>query len=671
MRIVSEGYKQAVIGPEIYTRLEGKLTAGSRIYDITDAIIMPGSLSINRKAINRNSFEYGAVVASEASITLILPNADRYTMYDAGLDLTLYTLLPDGTEEALHLGTWNISECTKTKKYLALKAYDNMLRFDQIIEEDTVGGIFDILKFACDRCGVKLSQTREDIEALPNGKTQIRVRAEEIETYRDLISYIAMITCTFAKINDNGKLILQPFGKDAVRGIITRQVMSSSISDFQTVYSGVKARFIADTNYAPYDIVDNTGFLILDMGDIPIVRGLPENKYDVLKNILSDLKQIRYTPAELSILGDPSIEPGDMLTVHHANLTDDDVVTLVTSTTWNLHGTMKVVSAGSNPRIAAAKDKNTKQLMSMESKMDAKDVIILRYTNARSYNINQTYTEIVDMSFTTLEGCRPIFLCTVPYAVDTDGIVEFALYNGLAPVPHAAYKEYVLPGEHFASIFYPMSGDADERKNIRILARAYKQEGSKIRAMAADLQTLKNMISAIQTTSDLSKLSYDTVQPDDTAPLLTIAEQEIKAVIYAQGIETRTEWNGDLDLMDHMEPIPMISTSNMSFSDPVSAQIADPMRQDVRQHISLTEIRSTGFSLFQATAGVDEVIQNYIIDPANAEAYEYDARFVAIEEGSFRLKQEYIYEGSYKDNIASVAIDCADYAEVMEVKIDE
>lgn len=668
MRNVSEEYKQAVTGQEIYTRLEGELTAGSRTYDITDAIIMPGSLSINRKAINRSSFEYGAVITSEANITLILPDADRYTMYNAALSLTLYTRLSDGTEEALKLGEWIAAECTKTKKYLAIKAYDNMLRFDQTIEADTVGDFFDILIFICDKCGVEFGMTREEIEALPNGKTQARVRAEEIDTYRDLISYIAMITCTFAKIDENGRLILQPFGKEPAGTIIKRQVQASSISDFQSLYSGVEARFIADTNYAPYEVIESSGGLILDMGDIPIVRGLPETKYETLQNILNDLKQIVYTPVELSIIGDPSIEPGDMLTIQNANLTEDDVTTLVTSTTWNFHKEMKIVSAGSNPKLANAKDKSSKQLASMENTVAGKDVIILSYTNAEEYEIRQEYIEIVDLNYITNAGCKPIFLMTVSFVIDTDGIVEFTLYNGLVEIPHASYQGYYLAGEHFATIFYFDSVETEERKNIRVLARAYQQEGSLLRQQAADIQTLKNAIEAVKT-SDLSRLAYVEALPDATDPVLTIKAQKIKAALYAQGISTSSNgWDGNLKFTDHIGLLPLLSTNTIMFNDTVQKWLDTPKTSTINETFGLIPLEGCTVA-FQDRIGVNEVVESYIVDTTKELLYDYNRAYVAADE-AYRLRTVYEkQEAEYVNNIARIKIDNTVYKKVEEVTV--
>lgn len=669
MRTVSEAYKQAVRAKELHTSITGTIQTSGRVYELPDRIILPGSLSINRKAINRSSFEYGAAVTSEMNLSILM-DADRYSMYGAVIELWLHTRLPDNTEENMKLGIWNVSECTKTKKIIRYKCYDNMLLFDEDITDDTTGSVYDLLIYACDKCGVTLAQTEAEIQALVNGTMQCRVQADDIRTYRDLICYIGMITCTFAKIDEEGRLIMQTFGKSAADELIKRQVLASTISDFKSSYKGVTARFIADSNYAPYQVIDETlSGLILDMGDIPIVRGLPETKNQVLSNILNDLKGIIYTPVELSIIGNPAIEPGDMLTVRNANLTNDDVITLVTSITWNYHGQMKIVSAGSNPRLATVKDKSQKQIASMESAISDKNVVILSYTNAKDYTIKQTLVEIAEINYTTYESSKPIFLMTVQFELDLDGMVEFNLFNGLVAIPHASYRGFYPAGEHFVTIFYPDSSEENERKNLRVLARTYRKEDSFIREQAADIATLHNAIEAIKKTSNFGSLTFAKEEADMTEPTLTIRAQEIKAVAYAQGISTKAEWDGELEFTDYTTLIPLLSTSVVSFMDTVRGGLDVPIPEGPADTFTLITLSSVAVSEFNANAGINEVIENYIVQPDKANYYSYDRQFVVVED-AYRLRTIYEEQAGYdENNIARLEIDNTVFQKVEEVKV--
>lgn len=672
MKEVSEAYKQAVIAPELYTRMTGTIKTSITTYEISDKNIIPGSLFISRKAINQSSFEYGAAVTSEMSISVLL-DTDRYTMYGGIIELWLHTRLADETEEILKLGTWNVNECTKTRKILQFKCYDNMLLFDIDITDDTTGSVYELLNYACDKCGVELAQTEEEVQALVNGNIQFRVQADNFGTYRDLICYIGMVTCTFARIDENGKLVMQCFGKEPARELIKRQVLSSTISDFKSSYRSVTARFIADTNYAPYEVADGElSGLVLDMGDIPIVRGLIETKYQVLTNVLNDLKGIIYTPVELSIISDPSIEPGDMLTVKNANQTDDDIVTLITSTTWTFHGQMRLTSAGSNPKLATAKDKSTKQIECMENSIEDKSVIILSYTNAEEYEVKQTLVDVAEISYTTYENSKPIFLMTVNFSIDVDGFVEFDLYNGLVAIPHASYSGYYLAGEHFVTIFYPDNTEENERRNLRVLTRAYKNKNSIIRQQAADIATLNNAIEAIKISNDLNSLTYDTVAPDETEPTVTIAAQAIKAIIYAQGISTKAEWDGDLEFTDQFDQIRLSNIMAGMFSASVGANIDTPVPSGFTDAMSAINLASIAFETFEDSVGINSVITNYIVNTAKAALYTFDAGYV-LTDTAYQLNTTYSYIGTEHmiddGSMTGVEIDLTQFKSVTSIEI--
>lgn len=669
MRDTSSAYKEAVIGPELHTSISGTIRTATQTYVITDNIVIPGSVTISRKAINQSSFEYGAAVSSEATISLLL-SADRYAMYDAELCLNLHTQLPDGTEEVLKLGTWNISECTRTTKILQYKAYDNMLRFDVDIVDDTTGYAYDLLKYACDKCGVPLGQSQSEIAGFVNSDVMLKIAADEVETFRDVICYVAMLTCSYAMINEDGKLVLRTFQKEPCMNLVKRQVLTSTISDYKSQYRGVKARFIADQNYAPYEVIEEGFGLVLDMGDIPILKGgVPEVKTEVLTKILNELKQVIYTPASMTMLQNAAIEPGDMLLVKNANLTEEDVTILVTSVTWNYHGSMSLVSAGSNPRLASVKDKSSKQLSQMETTVLNREYTVLTYENAENYTIKQEYIEVAGISYTTSASCRPIFMMTVSFTLDYDGVVEFALYNGLVAIPHAAYKQIYSSGVHFASIFYVDTADENERKNLRVLAKVKADESSVYRRQAADIATLKNAILAMQAASDVNA-SYTTESVDMTEPTLVIDIQSVRAALWSQGIGGKAEWDGDLEFADGVNVIDVCGMEISEFNDAISTWLDVPKTSVITEMMPLVDMESMTVLSYNSNIGFNEVIKQYILDTSKANQYIYDSKFVDISNG-FRLQSNYYILGEYDESgIATIELDTTIYQTVFSIEID-
>lgn len=669
MRNTSSAYKKAVIGPELHTSISGTIKTAAQTYAITDKLVIPGSVTISRKAINQSSFEYGAAVASEATISLLLP-ADRYAMYDAELCLNLHTQLPDGTEEVLKLGTWNVSECTRSTKVLQYKAYDNMLRFDADIMDDTTGYAYDLLKYACDKCGVAIGQTQSEIATFVNADVMLKVAADEVETYRDMICYVAKLTCSYAMIDVDGRLVLRTFQKEPCMSLIKRQVLTSAISDYKSQYRGVKARFIADQNYAPYEVIEEGVGLVLDMGDIPILKGgVPEVKTAVLTKILNELKQMVYTPANITMLQDAAIEPGDMLLVKNANLTEEDVTILVTSVTWNYHSSMSLVSAGSNPRLASVKDKSSKQLSQMETTILNRELTVLTYENAEIYAVKQEYVEVASISYTTSASCRPIFMMTVSFTLDYDGVVEFALYNGLVAIPHTSYKQLYSSGVHFASIFYVDTADENERKNLRILAKVKADESSVYRKQAADIETLKNAISAIQAASDVNA-PYTTKSVDVTEPTLTVDIQSLRAVLWSQGIGSKAEWDGDLEFTDTIDEVVEISGIISEFNDVISTWLDVPKTSVITEEMPSIGMEGMTVLSYNSNIGFNEVIEQYIVDTSRAGQYIYESKYVNISDG-FRLQSNYYMQGEYDESgIATIELDTTIYQTVSGIEID-
>ena len=64
-----------------------------------------------------------------------------------------------------------------------------------------------VLKVACDSCKVEMAQTVNEISAMPNGKMTLGIYADnDIETFRDLIFYVAQVLGGFVRLTDTADL---------------------------------------------------------------------------------------------------------------------------------------------------------------------------------------------------------------------------------------------------------------------------------------------------------------------------------------------------------------------------------------------------------------------------------------------------------------------------------
>ncbi len=141
------------------------------------------------------------------------------------------------------MGIFEVTEANRSIKTLEIKAYDYMLRFDKKLNlESSSGTPYNFLNVICSSCKVALAHTQAEIDAMTNGKETLGIFAEnDIETYRDLLFYVAQVLGCVCQINREGKLELIPYGKSAVRTIEAKHRYDSSYSDFVTRYTAISS----------------------------------------------------------------------------------------------------------------------------------------------------------------------------------------------------------------------------------------------------------------------------------------------------------------------------------------------------------------------------------------------------------------------------------------------
>ena len=345
-----EYYKALYEKPVVKSYVTGKILLDDGEISIADQNIIKGSLSINNRCVNGSGFEYGAVYQGEMDVTLMI-DAGRYSLYDKRISLTAHYVLDDG-EVSIPLGQWKISTPERSKKLLTIKALDVMSDFSEIIPAAFTGTAYEMLTQACTNCGVPLGMTQAEVEALTNGKVSFYANTEYFDTYRDLLSYLGKCTCSFAMIDRNGTLVLKEYGTEPVRSMPETRRSDTVVADYETYHKAVKMRFLADENFFPYEQGSGDDGITMDLGDIPIVTGTPEQKQAVCDAIYEKLASVRYTPAYFTqLVGDPTLELGDMITVDGQN-------TYVMAYTWKHHGSMRIQGLGEDPKHPKLKNKN-------------------------------------------------------------------------------------------------------------------------------------------------------------------------------------------------------------------------------------------------------------------------------------------------------------------------
>lgn len=424
---VSEAFLSAVQENTRRYYWTGKITTKTGVvHEFSEKEIVKGSGYISAQCCDSNEMELGTVYASEMGITLFL-DVDRYTLEDAKVELFYHLELDDGSWEEVPMGIFEVSEANRKVKCLDIKAYDYMLRFDEPFNGfETVGNAYDFMELCSKACRVELAQTREEIEAMPNGAEVLSIYTEnDIETYRDMLYYVGQVLGGFFCINRVGKLELRKYGSEPVMEIGSRHRFSSSFSDFITRYTAVSSTNLK-TEMAEYYALEPDDGLTMNLGTNPLLQfGVDETRKELCTNILNDIAVINYVPFDSETIGNPALDLGDVLKFSGGHA-DGAKLSAVMSMQIKIGGKQTLKGVGKNPRLARAKSKNDKNISGLlnqiEENKTAGKIGIHTFTNASAFSISDTDTKIISIEFATSEEVMAQFFGSVIVDVKADPV---------------------------------------------------------------------------------------------------------------------------------------------------------------------------------------------------------------------------------------------------------
>lgn len=670
---VSDNFKNAIKASNRKSSIYGVLTTSNGTeYLLNDGNIIKDSLYITNQIVNNNKLTFGAVYAGECGL-VINSTIDRYSLFGAKLELTFMLELEDGTEELLPLGVFNVDTPERIGSKIKLTAVDNMSKFDVTVNEDVNGTWYELLSYISAKCGVELAQTQAEFKALHVNTTNqnYTIQQDKIDTYRDALSFLSMVICANATIDNTGRLKMVQYATsacDSNNG--STRLNNCKFSDYTTRYAGIKARFFANENYAPYSAVNqDIDGLILDLGDIPIVGGTNDTKNATVEAMLDTISQIAYVPATLYVASNPAYELGDMITCESVNNTVDNVNTYVMAYKYNYRKKETINCYGDNPLLQNIKDKSKSiNTSDIEAQISTKEMVIVNSTNISDITIAQEFKEIVTLNFSVHSDCRPICVFTIPFSIDIDGYVEFGLYDGLVALDNATYKGYYEKGEHFATFMYLDDIKKDSRRSLKVLAKCYADATSATRVQDARLKAIENGWSLIVAgaPAELEDIVVDTTEP--TAIVKALA---VKAIAYTQGINGKGEWDGTLEFKDEFGIIPLLSSMSVgAFSENVIVSTQTPAPASIVEMFGLIPLTNTMNVLgFEENVVTGEVIKGYVFDTSNGT---YNSEYVTAE-GAYMYKTEYKYTGTEQTidsgRMCAVSINMTPFVNVESVVI--
>lgn len=643
MYAVSDAYKEAIQDNTRSYYWTGKIAlADGTEYPFENKDIVKGSGYVTRQCCASSEIELGTVYAAELGITL-LTSIDRYSLTGAIITLSFHLDIGNGTYEEVPIGIFEISEANRTVKCLEIKAYDYMLRFDKDFDATVTNGTaYDLLALACETCKVELANTKEELSAMPNGSFTLGVYTEnDIETWRDLIFYVAQVLGGFLQIDRTGKLKLVKYGSAPVADVPNTQRFTSSFSDFITRYTAVSSTNVR-TKTAEYYALDPDDGLTMNLGTNPLLQfGLGETRKMLLTNILNDIAVVRYVPFDSTTIGNPAFDPGDVITFSGGQA-DEAQITAVTGITIKVNGKHSLKCVGKNPRLAQAKSKNDKNITGLVNSIEAGKIAVHSYMNASPYTIGSTDTEIVSIEFASNEDTDAQFFASILMDVNADAVSKTGQATGTITIPATTEGGSATTQDENFTLTWQDDGDTVIQVtyiiNDNVLTTYYPIETWK---------SGKHILNLYYPLSGLTANTYNTfrVWMKMTGGSASVGRAQAIATVSGQGLSANKVWDGRLEFSDTAALVRFGGLKSVGYTSAVSTELITPTPAAFLDSLPLFRAGGLSIVAFTDTATVDPVVVTETINADDKRKMTYSAVYVKVTD-KFELQTAYVYKSA-------------------------
>lgn len=423
---VSENFIKAVQSNSRSYYWTGEITTKrGQKYRFENKDIVKGSGYITRQCCGNTEIELGTVYAAEMGISLFT-DIDRYSLEDGTITLSFH-LDVGGRYEEVPMGIFEISEANRSVKTLEIKAYDCMLNFEKNFRNTLSAGTpFDFFSLACENCKVPFAHTKEQIEAMPNGKFLYGIYGEnDIESWRDLIFYTAQVLGCYCQINRQGQLELRKHGNVPVMQVSDKQRFSSSFSDFITRYTAVNSTNQKTATAEYYALSPDDG-LTMNLGVNPLLQfGLRDTRESIIRNILDDISKVRYVPFDSETIGNPALDIGDVISFSGGQA-DETQIAAITGMTVRINGKTTLKCVGKNPRLSQAKSKNDKNIAGLLNSVEVGKISVHSYMNSSAFTIGENDAEIASLEFASQDDTDAEFHGSILIDITADTVQRTA-----------------------------------------------------------------------------------------------------------------------------------------------------------------------------------------------------------------------------------------------------
>ena len=556
MYSVSESYKLAMNRPIQKRRIRG--TIGD--VPFTEYDILDDSLKITNQFTESSKIALGGVYVGQIELTFLSTvNIPRGSWNNKKIVLSDELLIDEAEDiwEAVPLGEYTISEATWSAEGISVTAYDNMSKFDKACSLSTTSGKpFNLLMLASKDCKVDLGITSEELEQFPNGSEELALYPEnDIDTWRDFISWIAQALCAFATIDRDGHLTIKPIGITSVNTIRpNRRFEGATFSDFSTFYTGMSVVNMENQTTSYYSVDPDDG-LTMNLGSNPFLQyGLAETLKKQREAILTQLASFDCVPFTAQMLNDPAYDLGDII-VFEDGIAGNASNGCIMQYEYTFGNSYSCAGFGEDPSLASAQSKTEKDISGLSSRVDSANFYYFKYTNAEDIQIGEAFEKIASIRFAAIKDTNVDvwheFKIHTSKTEESDRIVATVNYylNGEL-IAYEPIETWAIDGYHILGLKYHLANVSSERQNVwEVFINISGGSG-------------------------------------------TISAGDGTVVLGGQGMEAKEEWNGLIEIDQRISRYGIVALNSIPFRDEVSLNFIVDSRYSFRESIPEEDISS-------------------------------------------------------------------------------
>ena len=252
----------------------------------------------------------GSVNIGVLKLTFLKDILNRGDYYDKKIVisdrlLTGYDENDDPVWESVPIGEFYVGDAVHTGPDMVdITAYDCLSKLDRTLEiSQTSGYLYDFCQAIARDTGTAFGMTQEEVEELPNSTVIIGPYPDnDMSTYRDLLSKLAVMVGGFAYADRDGSWKIKSFNNTSVISIPkNRRFSGSKFSDYQTRFDGLSYEDVKTTGETKY--FGNPNGFIMELGNNPFLQyGTGNFVTERVEEIFEKVQLMRYTPYEVSLL---------------------------------------------------------------------------------------------------------------------------------------------------------------------------------------------------------------------------------------------------------------------------------------------------------------------------------------------------------------------------------